>query len=160
MSSSRFNLLAVAAGFSMLAASVGHAGVSVQGTPDAVRIEVEKASIEEVLQALHETYGLTYTSKIRLGKEISGTYDGPLSRVVALLLRGTNFVLTHSGETLQVVIISAQGKGDTVGTPPAVQLPATVIKPSPTPQWQAELFKLVPPPPPAPTPSARDTRDK
>ena len=139
----------------MLAASVGHAGVSVQGTPEAVRIEVEKASIEDVLQALHETYGLTYTSKIRLGKEISGTYDGPLSKVLALLLRGTNFVLTHSGDTLQVVIISAPGKAETAGAPPAAHLAGTGSKASPTPQWQAELSKLVPPPPPAPTPSAR-----
>lgn len=110
----------------MLAASVAHAGVSVRGTAEAIRIETEKASIEEVLGALRDAYGLTFASKIPLGKQVSGTYDGPLSKVVALLLRDMNFVLTHEGKTLHVAIISTRGRQETIGA--AVPPPATAGK--------------------------------
>jgi hypothetical protein len=69
MSSSRFNLLTIAVGFLMLTASVVRAAVSVQGPPEVVRIEAENVSIEDVLRALGEAYGLTYTSNIPLQKK-------------------------------------------------------------------------------------------
>src|SRR6266545_2795425 len=102
MSSSHCKLLTIA-GFLILTASVAHARVSVQGTPEVVHIEAEKASIEDVLRALRDAYGLTYASNIPLGKDVSGTYDGPLSRVLSRLLYDTSFVLTHNGKTFHLV---------------------------------------------------------
>src|SRR5438105_1744348 len=116
MSSSRLNLLTITAGFLMLTVSVAHAGVSEQGTPEFVRIEAENASIEDVLHALSDAYGLTYRSNIPLGKQVTGTYDGPLSKVLTRVLSGSNFVLTQNGKTLQLVITSTAGSQATVGS--------------------------------------------
>jgi hypothetical protein len=135
----------------MLVASIAHAGVSVQGTAEAIRIETEKASIEEVLGALRDRYGLTYTSKVPLLKQVSGVYNGPLSRVVATLLHDMNFVLTQQGKAVHVVITSPVGRQPTAGAPPP---PATASKSEPNPQFPVGFF-----PPPSPSsPSARDKK--
>ena len=56
------------------------AEVSAQGTPEVAHVEVRNASLEEVLRALHDAYGLAYRSDVALDARISGTYEGPLRR--------------------------------------------------------------------------------
>jgi hypothetical protein len=127
----------------MLTASVAHAEVSVQGTPEVLRVEAKNASVEEVLRTLRDVYGLTYQSEIPLERQISGTYDGPLPKVLARLLEGSNFFLTHNGNNFRVVIISPAGP-QPIPAPSTMPLPMPATQASPTPQ--------VPGPP---SPSAR-----
>jgi hypothetical protein len=149
MSLSRLSLPTMIASWVMLLPSLAHAAVSVQGTPEIVHIEAHNASIEEVLRALGDAYGLSYKSNVPLGKKVSGTYDGPLSRVLARLLQESNFVLTHNGKTFQIVIISPGG-------PKAILSPSKL---SATPIAQAssasELASSLFPPPGPTTPSMR-----
>jgi hypothetical protein len=151
MSSSHCCLPTIMAGFLMFTASVAYAEVSVQGTPEVLHVEAKSASIEEVLGALRDKYGLTYQSEIPLGRQVSGSYVGPLPKVLARLLEGTNFVLTHSGNNFRVVITSSAGP-QAIPTRPGMPFPMPELKPNPTPQAQVGI---VLPPPPPPTPSAR-----
>jgi hypothetical protein len=152
MSSSHLYPSTIMAGFLMVTASVSHAEVSVQGTPEVLRIEAKNASIEEVLGALRDAYSLTYQSYIPLGGQVSGTYVGPLPQVLARLLEGSNFVLTHSGNTFRVVITSLAGPQPVPAAPSGMSFPTTETKASPTPQ--APVGIVFPPAPP-PAPSAR-----
>jgi hypothetical protein len=149
--SSFFSVSAGAAAFVMLATSTARAGVSVQGTPEAIRVEADKATIEEVLGALHDAYDLTYASKVPLVKQVTGVYDGPLSRVLARLLHEMNFVLSHRGKALHLVITSSVGRQ---ATPSAAPPPSASSKPDPNPQFPPGFF----PPPPPSTLSARDKK--
>lgn len=158
MSYSRLSRSIGASGLLMLAASMAQAGVAAQGTAEAVRIEVQNASLEDVLGTLRDGYGLTYKSNVPLDKQVSGTYEGSLSRVVGLLLKDMNFVLTHDGQTLRVLVTSApaaQIPSSAGGPAAAVAVAPAAPTSQKTPaQIAAELFKNLPPPPP-PTPSAR-----
>src|SRR5215217_274090 len=151
MSSSRFDLLVMVASFLMLAAPAASAGVSVEGTLEAVHLEVKNASIEEVLRALGDAYGLTYKSNLPLGKEANGTYRGPLSRVLARLLEDSNFVLTHNGKTFQIVIISPAGPKPKLSSPSVIAAPRSIPEASPASTLAARLF-------PPPTPTSPSTR--
>jgi len=151
MSSSHCCLPTIMAGFLMLTASVAYAEVSVQGTPEALHVEAKSATVGQVLGALRDTYGLTYQSEIPLGRQVSGTYVGPLPKVLARLLEGTNFVLTHSGNNFQVVITSSAGP-QPIPPPSGMPFPMPELKPNPTAQLPPGF--VIPPPPP-PTPSAR-----
>ena len=110
MQMSSLYLQTIAAGFLMLTSPVAHADVSVQGTPEAVQVEAKNASIEEVLGALRDAFGLNHQSDIPLGRQVSGTYQGSLSDVLTRLLDGNSFVLKRSENTIQVVITSAGSK--------------------------------------------------
>ena len=146
-------LQTIAAGFLLLTAPVARADVSVQGTPEAVQVEAKNASIEEVLGALRDAYGLNYQSDIPLGRQVSGTYQGSLSDVLTRLLDGSSFVLTRSENTIQVVITSAGSKpipGIAGANPFPFPLPETKASSKPP----ASIGIALPPPGP-PSPSAR-----
>jgi len=130
-----------------LAASTARAGVTVQGTVEAIRLEADNASIEEVLGALHDAQGLTYASKVPILKQVSGVYVGPLSRVLTSLLRDMNFVIAQEGKAVHVLIIS-RGEGRT--THSAAPLPTAAKADPVNPQFPAGFF---PPPTPSGAPS-------
>jgi hypothetical protein len=83
------------------------AEVRVAGQPDAVSVEVRDAAVEEVLVALGQSFGLQYRSAAPLARRISGTYKGPLSRVLRRVLDGYDFILKTGSENLEVVVIGA-----------------------------------------------------
>jgi|SRR6185312_2574074 len=130
------------------------AEVSAQGTPEVAHVEVKNASLEEVLRALHDAYGLAYRSEVALDARISGTYEGPLSQVIARLLDGTNYVLTKSGNNFRIVIVAGAGSQP---IPPVAAVPAPA--PAGTSGGKAApAFQMPPgffPPPGPPVPSAR-----
>lgn len=55
-----------------------HAEVHVTGESDAIKIEGNEASVEELLIALSEAYGLQYRSSANLSRSVSGTFAGSL----------------------------------------------------------------------------------
>lgn len=84
--------------------SDGMAEVRVAGPTEAVRIEAQDATVAEVLEALGSSFQLRYRSFTPLTKSVSGTYEGPLQRVLARLLEGYDNVMKSSHEGIQVTI--------------------------------------------------------
>lgn len=90
-----------------LLAHSAHAEVRLQGGIEAVRLQAHDASVEDVLAALHERFGLLYRSKSALGRHITATFEGPLSRVVSHVLEGYDFVIKKNGTSLEVIVLSS-----------------------------------------------------
>jgi hypothetical protein len=81
------------------------AEIQVRGSPEAVTIEARDISVEEVLAALNRTFGLHYELSVNLDKRLSGTYVGPLSRVVTRILEGYSFVLKTDNGSIFVTVV-------------------------------------------------------
>jgi hypothetical protein len=172
-SRSRRLSLALALGAAVVIAPAAVFGeVQVRGTPDAVRIEAQGSSIEDVLTALRKAFDLRWQSPIALDKRIIGTYEGSLGRVLTRVLDGYNFVLKAGEGRLEVSVLGPRGttavaagapgagsKAPTVATapkslPPAAanappKPPATTAPPAPV----AAVNKVVDAAPAAPTPT-------
>jgi hypothetical protein len=84
------------------------AEAQVQGSPEAVRIETQNSSIEEVLTALGNTFELRYRSSANLAKQLSGTYEGSLQRVVARVLEGYDFVLRNNKGKIEITVLGTR----------------------------------------------------
>jgi hypothetical protein len=67
------------------------AEMRVHRSPEAVRIEARDASVAEIRSALSSAFNMHYQA--HLDKRLSGIYAGPLSRVLARILDGYEFVL-------------------------------------------------------------------
>src|SRR5262245_32577714 len=85
------------------------AEAQVQGSPEAVRIETQNSSIEEVLAALGNAFDLRYRSSAKLAKQLSGTYEGSLQRVVARVLEGYDFVLRNNKGKIEITVLGIRG---------------------------------------------------
>src|SRR4051812_44943601 len=64
-----------------------HAETRVSGVAGAVQLETNDATIGEALAALGTAMGLRYRTSAALDRRITGTYAGPLERVVSRLLQ-------------------------------------------------------------------------
>ena len=89
---------------SLLATSSARAQVHIAGESGAVRVEVQDASVEDVLAALSESFGLRYRSTMPLQRRISGSHDGELARVIARVLDGYDFVLKVDSQGVDVTV--------------------------------------------------------
>jgi hypothetical protein len=90
----------------------------VAGRADAVSLEADEASLADVLAALGAAFDLRYRTSVALDRSVSGRYHGPLQRVLPRLLRGYNFIIKTSGNSLDVVVFGADA------APPATERPA------------------------------------
>jgi hypothetical protein len=100
-----------------------HADASVSGEPDAVRVEVNNAPIDEVMLALGVSFGLQYHSPAALSRRVSGMYEGSLQRVVARLLDGYDFVIRTGPKGVEVRVYGAVKTGEAVLAPKPVVVP-------------------------------------
>ncbi len=96
-------LLAIAASLSHTA---GFASPAVTGSADAVRIDAGDASINEILETLAHSFDLKYKPTPALNKQLTGTYQGSLRRVIARVLEGHNYVLRDRGGMLELTILT------------------------------------------------------
>ena len=116
----------------LLPALPARAEVSVTGRRDDVRLEVDNAAIEDVMDALGANFGLRYRSTAPLGRRITGTHRGVLGRVVARILDGYDFVMKTGPEGIEVTVYGATKPEDaqrqTRTFKPAA--PVTTMKPS------------------------------
>jgi hypothetical protein len=151
MKSSPLHLPALVSALLLATAPNAIAEVSARGTPEMARVDVKDASLEEVLTALKNAYGVSYRSEVSLGTSISGTYEGPLSQVIARLLDGMNYVVEKTGNNFRVAIVG--GSGSRPIPPPAAMA-------TPVPSGKAVTAQPLPagmfPPPGPPVPSARN----
>jgi hypothetical protein len=80
------------------------AGMSIEGSPDALRLEANEASLEDVLATLRAKFDLRYHGSSALDGSITGTYEGSLARVASRLLGDYDFVIKRSAEAENVEI--------------------------------------------------------
>jgi hypothetical protein len=109
------------------------AEMQVRGSPEAVRIEARDAPVEEILAALSRSFGMHYQLLAKLDKRVSGTYAGPLPRVVTRILDGYNFILKTDNGSIAVTVVGTPNAAATVPAssgPKVVRQPAAAQPPS------------------------------
>jgi hypothetical protein len=134
------------------------AETQVRGSPEAVTVEADNSSVEEILTTLGRTFHVRYQSSASLDRRRSGTYAGSLSQVVSHVLEGYNFALKTENGTTVVLVLGASGAGAAAAAAPAAAaaaapVPMPVLPPSgpgPTPL----RGQTAPPPPAPPAPGA------
>lgn len=104
-------VVATALGLAMSADRPASAEATVSGTPDAISIEASNATLEEVLSALGNRFGLVYQSSASLDRRIDGIYAGKLSGVLRRLLKTHDFVLKRGNEPLSLLLIAERTSG-------------------------------------------------
>src|SRR5262245_16997162 len=128
--------IAVALGASTACA---RAEVSIHGNGALVHLEASNAPIDEVLSALESTFSIRHRTSVPLDKAISGTYTGPLRRVLSRLLDGFNYYVADTAEgTIEITVVGRPGAA-VVGN-----LPSAAVAP---PQAAAASQPLQVPPP-------------
>jgi hypothetical protein len=106
------------------------AQVQVHGTPEAVSIEANNTSIEDVLATLGTAFDVHYRSSVNLEKRLNGTYEGSLPKVMRRILNGYSFVVKTGDGGIEVTVIGTSDASLATGTLPSLQLvgqPAQVV---------------------------------
>lgn len=85
------------------------AGAKVSGSPDAVEVEADDASVEEVLSALRDAFALRYRTAGDMRFAISGSYTGSLREVVSRILNRYDFVMESSPSGTIVAVYGPGG---------------------------------------------------
>ena len=127
----------------VLSSPVTNAETRLTGQVDAVRLEARDASIEDVLTALGATYGLRFSTQTPLGAHITGTFTGPLLKVVARVLEGYDYVSKSTNGAVEVAVVGVVGDQavPSPATPPAF---ATLPPPPRVPSIRAESAPAAP----------------
>jgi hypothetical protein len=116
---------AIAFGITLISSASALAKAQVEGAREAVRVAAESSSIEEILAALGATFELRYRSSTNLAKQLSGTYQGSLERVVRRVLEGYDFVLKSENGKLDVTVLGPRNAAAVMAaTSPASTQPA------------------------------------
>jgi hypothetical protein len=82
-----------------------HAEVRVEGLAGDVHVEATDATVAEILAALGERFALHFRGTTG-SRGLTGTFEGPLRRVVARALDGYNYVIREQGDGLEVIVLS------------------------------------------------------
>jgi hypothetical protein len=98
-------ILTIASAMLLAGGSTAFAQVQVDGKPEAVHVEARDASLQEVLSALHDRFGLQYRSDDALETRKTGVFDGPLQRVAARILDGYDFAMKITPQGIDVLVL-------------------------------------------------------
>ena len=101
----------------LAAARSAGAETKVDGDAAAVKLQAHDASVEEILAALHERYGVVYRGLPGTTRRINGTFEGPLNRVLIQVLDGYDFVIKRNAATLDVVVLGGGSARQAVPSP-------------------------------------------
>lgn len=123
-------------------AGAAGAETRIEGDAGSIRLQARDASVQEVLTALGAAYELRFRSATPLTRTITGSYRGPLARVVARVLVGYDYVAKSANGKMEVDVLSAQqGQPE---APPASAIPGVGVSvtkgrtaPAPSPQSPA-----------------------
>ncbi len=111
------------------------AEMRVESDAAGIRLTATNAPLGEVLAALKAKFPLRYGA-IAVEREINGTIEGTLHRVVVRLLDGFDFVVSRSPEGVEIVKLAPRGtasftpparRGATEWTIPAAQAAAPAV---------------------------------
>jgi hypothetical protein len=84
---------------------VAVAETRLNGGPDNVQVEASDTTLDELLAALHDRFGLTYPSTASLEQKVDGNYAGPLANIVKRLLKDYDHALKLENGRIVVVVI-------------------------------------------------------
>ena len=122
-----------------IAPTWARAETQVHGTPQAVVVEAQNATIEEILVALTDTFKVEFRSAANLDKRITGTYQGTLQQAVSHILKGYDFVVKSGQAGLEITLLDGRKKPvAVVGTRPASKLADATPAAGPTPSGKAD----------------------
>ena len=107
------------------------AEVVVVGQADALQLEANDTTVDEVLARLGKRFNVKYRRSAVLDQSISATYKGTLHQVISRMLNGYNFVMKISGAQIEVWIL---GPVDPQAVPRRIAAPAPVVK---LPSWDS-----------------------
>jgi hypothetical protein len=127
---------AIALGIALaIAPTWARAETQVRGTPQAVVVEAQNATVEEILIALTDTFKVQFRSAANLDKRLTGTYEGTLQQAVSHILKGYDFVVKSGQAGLEITLLGSGKPVAVVGTRPATQSAqaAPAAGPQPTP---------------------------
>ena len=85
------------------------AKTKVEGTSDALSLEVEDAPIDEVIAELSAKFGLIYTPTPGLNHTVGGTYSGTLQQVLTQILDGCDYVASYAGDKIELKVLGRSG---------------------------------------------------
>lgn len=91
------------------------AGAKVSGSADAVTVEAQDSSIQEILALLSRDFPMQYRAPSDLNGRVTGVYKGSLPQVVSRLLDGRNFVVESNPGGLAVTVFGGTTTTGTVG---------------------------------------------
>jgi hypothetical protein len=129
----------------------------VHGSLEAVIIEANNTSIEEILAALSNAFDLHYRSMANLEKPLTGNYAGSLQKVMKHILNGYNFYVKTGNGVIEVTVLETSNATPATEASSSFQVaerPAGAAPVQPPPAI-AEVEPSVPPVPPA-APSAHE----
>ena len=89
-----------------------HAEVSISGSKDAVTVRANNASLEDIFAAANAALNVKMSISPTIHLAITGTYSGPIRRVIARMLDGHNFILSSSGGQMVVVLATPNGTSE------------------------------------------------
>lgn len=88
----------------------GPGSVRLQGNAQSLRLEARDSTIAAVLAAMG-VFNVQYRSGTPLDAHVTGTYAGSLTRVMARVLDGYDYVIKYEGSALDVAIFGrSQGR--------------------------------------------------
>ena len=92
-------------------ADFGPGSVRLQGNAQSLRLEVRDSTITAVLAAMGRAFNVQYRSTTALDDHITGTYAGSLTRIIARVLDGYDYVIKYETSAVDVVIFGrSQGR--------------------------------------------------
>jgi hypothetical protein len=97
-------------GASALPSAAPRSAVTVQGVSSSVRLDVHRATLEEILSALAKQYNLSLSRSIALGDIREGTYSGSLGLVISRLLDGYDYVIRRERDHLDLWVLGKSGE--------------------------------------------------
>ena len=109
------------------------AEVRMEGSQESLHLEVTDARLADVLDALTGKFKVRYRSNDALQARITGSFSGPLRRVMARLLEGYDYVLAISPDGLDALIL-LQSSTASAALPHAPSVPPAPAAPVKTTQ--------------------------
>jgi hypothetical protein len=124
-----YAVITIAAALTISPASL--AGVKISSDAGTVVVDAQNASIEEIFEALSRQYDLRYRSSANLQTKITGTYEGPLRRVVKRILGTRDFIIKVGASLVDVTVLGEAGTIPTIAQAPAsTQIDANQVNPA------------------------------
>jgi hypothetical protein len=128
---------------------------AVSGSPDAVSLRAENATVGEVLAALSSQFKLKYPppSSQQIGHTLTGVYSGSLRYVLSRVLDGSSYMLAFVDDVVEVTLLGPASNDRSASTDrlppePGLTIHQSVTTPALTaaaaPAAPAEVPRLVP----------------
>jgi hypothetical protein len=98
---------------------------------DIVMVQLHAATMQELLSALQERFGVAYQSSVALDQRLEGEYSGTLRQILGGVLRGYDYTIAYSAsDAPRILIIAKSGTEAAPNVAPATGSVTTVATPA------------------------------